>query len=345
MVMEEADGLEVAALVMATTCDQMRRAGGMIDGSTRLPVFLLNVPATWQTSAAQQYYGEEVQRLGRFLVRIGGEAPTPEKLARVMIEYNRAREQFCSAWTQWPARWVAEAVMEYRGCRERPPWRSVTGSPAVDPNPRNATEGVPYRDCVCPNAMSNGGHDARAPGIPLALVGGPLLPQDHGIFDLVEQVGGRIVLNATETGERTLPAAFQPGAVQQDPFQELCAVYHAIPDVFRRPNDPLYEWLGREIQTRQVRGLLLRRYLWCDLWHAEWRRLKEWSPVPVLEIDVADDEPSVHNRTLGRIEAFLESLRSAEKGSGVVLPRPTLPPVSEPPAAKRLPTPFPEATR
>ena len=78
--------------------------------------------------------------------------------------------------------------------------------------------------------------------------------------------------------------------------------------MFRRPNDPLYAWLGRELPARHVRGILLRRYVWCDLWHAELHRLKQWSPVPLVEIDVADDEPSVASRTAGRIEAFLEML-------------------------------------
>jgi hypothetical protein len=58
-----------------------------------------------------------------------------------------------------------------------------------------------------------------------------------------------------------------------------------------------------------VRGLVLRRYVWCDLWHAEWQRMKEWSPVPLLEIDVADDEESLPPAAAGRLEAFLEMIR------------------------------------
>ena len=85
--------------------------------------------------------------------------------------------------------------------------------------------------------------------------------------------------------------------------------FGAIPDVFRRPNDPLYTWLGREMTARHVRGILLRRYVWCDLWHAELHRLQTWSPVPLVEIDVADDELSVTSRTEGRIEALVEMLQ------------------------------------
>ena len=57
-----------------------------------------------------------------------------------------------------------------------------------------------------------------------------------------------------------------------------------------------------------ARGMILRRYLWCDLWHAESQRLKRWSPVPVLEIDIGPDDDAAPNRVQGRIEAFLETL-------------------------------------
>jgi benzoyl-CoA reductase/2-hydroxyglutaryl-CoA dehydratase subunit BcrC/BadD/HgdB len=276
ILMDEADeGIEASALVMATTCDQMRRAAELVETASRIPVFLLNVPATWQTPAARQYYAEELRRLGRFLVQLGGKAPSASELAGIMLQYDRARAALRCDAADWPARRRAEAVLGLRGVRQ-----SLTR-----------------------------GQDARAPsGVPLALVGGPLLPQDHGLFDLIEAAGGRVVLDASETGERTLPRPLRHEAMQGDPFEELVAAYHAIPDAFRRPNDRLYEWLGREIEACGARGLLLRRYLWCDIWHAEWRRLKEWSPVPVLEIDVADDEPSVPNRTQGRLEAFLETL-------------------------------------
>ena len=118
------------------------------------------------------------------------------------------------------------------------------------------------------------------------------------------------MLDATEWGERTLPRAFDSERTARDPLHELAdAYFDAIPDIFRRPNDALYEYLGRELAARHVRGLILRRYLWCDLWHAEVAQLRAWSPVPVLDLDAADSEASAAGRTRGRIEAFLEMLR------------------------------------
>lgn len=147
-------------------------------------------------------------------------------------------------------------------------------------------------------------------GIPLAILGGPTLKSDSGFFDLVEHAGGRVVVDGTEEGERALPRAFDPERVAVEPFEELAdAYFDGIPDVFRRPNTRFYEWLSREIAARQVRGIIVRRYLWCDLWHAEVWRLKEWSSTPVLEVDVGPDDISAPNRVQGRIEAFLETLK------------------------------------
>ena len=100
---------------------------------------------------------------------------------------------------------------------------------------------------------SPSGQRRAAAGIPLAVLGGPLLETDCAFFDLVEHAGGRVVLDATEGGERTLPRPFDPARLAADPLEELAdAYFDGIPDAFRRPNSRLYEWLGRELAARQV---------------------------------------------------------------------------------------------
>jgi len=73
-------------IVATTLCDQMRRIYDLLVRDNGKPAFLLNVPKTWQTVAAQKLYVEELKRLGRFLVRLGGRSPSSEELAKTMIE-------------------------------------------------------------------------------------------------------------------------------------------------------------------------------------------------------------------------------------------------------------------
>lgn len=283
MLASAASESEWTALVLTTTCDQMRYAAARIQRSQSRPVFLMHVPATWQNPAARQFYRAELLRLGRFLVRLGAVAPGAETLARFMQCYDSAREQVLASQSVVSARQFAEAIARVRG--------SV---PLTNGHARSMP--------------------AEANGIALALLGGPMQQKDNGLLDAIESLGGRIVLDATEGGQRTLPAPFNRDELERDPLAALVDGYFgAIPDVFRRPNTAIYDWLGRQLTVRGVRGIVVRRYLWCDLWHAEWQTLRQWSPVPLLGLDAVGDEQSAESRTLGRLEAFLEILRPEQQ--------------------------------
>ena len=131
----------------------------------------------------------------------------------------------------------------------------------------------------------------------MALVGGPMSQGDYELLTAVEAAGGRFVLDATESGERTLPAPLDIHRLKADPQEELVRIYFdCIPDVFQRPNDRLFAWLREEVAQRRVRGILVRRYVWCDHWHGEMPRLREELAVPVLEWDGAGNDPRVPSR-------------------------------------------------
>jgi benzoyl-CoA reductase/2-hydroxyglutaryl-CoA dehydratase subunit BcrC/BadD/HgdB len=280
-----------SAVVLTTTCDQMRYAASWLEHQQRVPVFVMNVPSTWRTEASTALYRAELTRLSRFLVACGGTAPSPRRLADVMLRFDAARGRLRDARSSLTSRDFAAALLGVREDAER------VGAPALEHH--SPTTGQP-----------RGELGDSWEGVPLALAGGPLPESDYQLFDWVERVGGRIVLDATEWGERTLPRAFDIERMSRDPLRELAEAYFdAIPEVFRRPNNLLYEYLGRELASRNARGLIIRRFLWCDLWHAEVAHLRAWSPVPVLDLDAADSESSSEGRTRGRVEAFLEMLR------------------------------------
>jgi hypothetical protein len=77
-------------------------------------------------------------------------------------------------------------------------------------------------------------------------------------------------------------------------------------DVFQRPNTRLYDWLRERLTARQVRGIVLWHYVGCDLWRAEAQPMREACGLPVLLLDADEATP---NRGIGRLQAFLESLR------------------------------------
>jgi benzoyl-CoA reductase/2-hydroxyglutaryl-CoA dehydratase subunit BcrC/BadD/HgdB len=271
---------QAAGVVVTTVCDQMRRAFDILVRKCNLPVFLMNVPNTWQNAESQKLYIDELKRLSRFLSRLGGKSPSNEALAKIMLEYDDARAFIHPAREYLSARQYAEAIAAF-------------GRGVPDQTINRITDSEPHID-----------------GVLLAIVGGPLMRQDFDLFDTIEQSGGRIVLDATETGERGMCAGFDRRRQREEPLMELTDAYFGgIQDASRRPNSELYKWLRRELASRKVQGIIFRRYLWCDIWHAELRRLKDWTDLPVLDIDTASDNETDEYRTVNRIRAFLEMLQ------------------------------------
>jgi benzoyl-CoA reductase/2-hydroxyglutaryl-CoA dehydratase subunit BcrC/BadD/HgdB len=266
-----------AAAVLTTTCDQIRYVAALLEYDGKSPVFLMHVPRTWQTSSSRELYRDELLRLGRFLLDCGGKAPTTELLRQTMMRYDQSRAELPHTCSRLPAQEFIEAVVRVRG--------DLSGTPAW-------TEG-----------KTNNGR------IPLALVGGTML-EGELLYLTIQNAGGRVALDATEAGPRTLPARFDPVQLNTNPIEELVRAYFdAIPDVFRRPNDRFYEWLWPRIALHGVRGMIVRRYIWCDLWHVELARLRQESTVPVLEWDSTGDDRGAQAGAPSKLEAFLEMLR------------------------------------
>ena len=149
---------------------------------------------------------------------------------------------------------------------------------------------------------------APARQIPLALVGGPFLARDWKWLDELEAAGGRVALNATEMGERSLGPAyeFEAGAIQ--PFDALVrGCCDNIIDVFQRPNTRLYSWLKPRLASRCARGIVLWHFTSCDLWRAEAQPLRETFGLPVLLLE-ASGEAGAAPRERNRLQAFVETL-------------------------------------
>lgn len=264
------------AAVMTTVCDQMRRAAELIGLVRDIPVFLMNVPATWQSSDSWQLYLDELERLSAFLVGLGGERPSDDHLAQVMLTYEALRERLVEARASLSAGRLSMTIAEIS---------------------QGALDG------------SFGQQVARADGIAVAVIGGELGQGDLEILDLIEPAGGRVVLNATDLGERALPGKFDRRQLKDEPLLELANAYFGtIPHAFRRPNSSLYSYLKKEIAERGVRGLIFRRHQWCDIWNAELHRLREWSRLPVLDLDMASQQDDL-GWAAGRLQAFMETLR------------------------------------
>ena len=162
---------------------------------------------------------------------------------------------------------------------------------------------------------------------PLAVTwsGGPCCWQrDRVLFDLVEECGGRIVLDATETGRADAARAVRPPAARRRPAEELAdAYFDAFPTPSAGPTAGSTSGSAASCAGRRIAGILLRRYVWCDLWHAELARLQGSGPVPVLRPRTATATASIAavRRPQTAIEAFLETLHVNDTPRRITLAR------------------------
>ena len=131
------------------------------------------------------------------------------------------------------------------------------------------------------------------------------MSEDAVWLDLIAQSGGRIVLDCTQPAD----PVFDRRALTNEPFAALAdGCFDAIQDIFQRPNSGFYRSLEAALRRTPVKGLIVRRYLWCDLWHAEVYRLKQWAPVPVLDLEISGRPVENRHRLATRIESFMEML-------------------------------------
>lgn len=292
---------EAGCLILTTECDMMRRGADEFAERLQRPVFLFNVPATAEGDISDEIYRAELERLGRFLVRLGGAQPDLATLSETITAHAAARQRLIDARTRYSPRGFAEAIAAYqRGASVPLPLFLNSEASLTDQGFGRPRAGVP---------PVGGGRPTSKQPTPIALVGGPLLPHHFMLHQIIERHGGAVVLDATETGELSLAPAPDPNLLRAAPLAALARAYlDSIPTVHRRPNTALYRWLAARLDERAVRGILYIHYPWCDPWHAEVERMRHWAPVPLLPLVLAADvPPGPHLAT--RIEAFLESLR------------------------------------
>jgi hypothetical protein len=260
-------------VIFTTACDQMRRGFDAAFHYGNQRAFLFNLPATWQTPAAKEMFRSELARLSRFLLTLGGVRPSSSKLQHEMERSADARQSLIDLAPVSSAREFVEALDRFHR----------DGSLLPLPEIANANK------------------------VPLALVGGPFTTSHWHLFDEIESAGGRVVLNATETGERSLSPTFKLG--DSDPFAALVDGYcDHMADVFQRPNTRLYSWLKARLASRHVRGIVLWHFTGCDLWRAEAESLREAFGLPVLVLEVGGESGNAP-RELTRLQAFVETLR------------------------------------
>ena len=136
------------------------------------------------------------------------------------------------------------------------------------------------------------------------------MQRDRVLFDLIEECGGRIVLDATETGRRGQRRG--RSTADGSPKTRCWSLPTPTSASRMRRAGPIASCTnGSREQLAQAgaRGIVFHHYVWCDTWRAEFARLKEWADLPVLGLDSDGDGETNVARLRTRDPGFLEMLQ------------------------------------
>lgn len=265
------------AIVFTTMCDQMRR--NIEIATANKPYFLFNLPSTCQTITSGKMYRYELERLGKWLSELTGIVPDKQSLHRELFQSFVARNEFYN-------------------------W--------LNSNQPNAETIIPLEQELFKSGKLNDLPQESSPNCnrsSILLVGSPTGIATRPLAELIEKFGGQITIDFTECGWHHLPTKLDQRLLLDDPFEAMVNAYENLPGIFHRPNVNWYCAIRDFIQNVPIKGIIFWQQPWCDLWHGEIQRFKNWSPLPVLAL-TANDHGQIDAHASGRIEAFMEIINN-----------------------------------
>jgi len=285
----DAANIDSDGLIASAVCDQMRRGFDLASESLNRPLFLFNVPVVANSVSSLKLYKLELNRLQKFCESMGGTFDHDRLIERIdhHAKCRSTLESLIGAVPYADFRTVQRFYFENNELPENIIDRSLSLSKAGN---TNASTG-----------------SATSTKVNIAIVGGPLTGSGIELASLLESHGCRIVIDGTESGTRAVPAPIDRRLLTEDPLEAVAESWlYGIKSIYQRPNAGIFSWLEKAIKSNDIQGIMLVRWVWCDLWHGETRRIAEWSNKHSVEIDLHGSDSFERNRT--RVEAFAESL-------------------------------------
>ncbi|HHY28810.1 MAG TPA: 2-hydroxyacyl-CoA dehydratase [Desulfitobacterium dehalogenans] len=270
------------------TCDTMQCLSGIWEFAGKQKTVNMVPPVMLKAPGANQYYQEEAKGAWEQLKELTGHEPTEEELREAIRLCRRIREK----------------VSEVEGLRRKLP------SPLTAALLR-AGQLMPktiYEEALAEVLPELHARAEESSSRARLMITGAVLENDH-LYAMIEDLGGRVVVDDTCTGYRHYSGPLLEGS--NNPWYDLVKRYEDMPPCpcKNQSLNARLEYLENLASQRQVEGavLVIRKY--CEP-HA-------WDAVPlagtlqsqgirtlVLELEGAD----VGGQERTRLQAFLESI-------------------------------------
>jgi benzoyl-CoA reductase/2-hydroxyglutaryl-CoA dehydratase subunit BcrC/BadD/HgdB len=272
---------EIDLWVGLYTCDQMRRGLDCLASDLGREVHPIQLPAT-RTEEAAEYYAAQIQR---FVANV-------EAHHGLKFDEEKAR--------RWQEKRLEAAFL----------LGFATRLGNVAPTDLHALYHLIFkaRPFDLPDFLNKtvSGSQAFEAKKKIILTGSPLATEDISILETLEAHGfGVIPLNCT--GLNTVEEKTADPADDNLLRSLALGAFNLPPCARARPNAGVFERIGKELESSDADGIIVKCLKFCDNWYTERERLAAAFDVPVLVIDSAYSNGE-GERLASRVEAFMETI-------------------------------------
>jgi benzoyl-CoA reductase/2-hydroxyglutaryl-CoA dehydratase subunit BcrC/BadD/HgdB len=281
--------------VSAITCQHMRRVADAWDIYTDLEVFRLGVPHAYNTAAGLQYYLEMVKSLQEKLEKFLGTTIDEKRLRESIVLYNEMRRLF--------------KEISFLRQDDTPP---ITGKDFI-----KLMHGSFYLDpeemvAILQSALTQlkskkkeGGNKKSR----IMLTGNMLAVGDYKVIDMIEDVGGSLVIEQFCGGMRHYLANVN---LNGDVLEALARRYLSgrEPCAFMRPSRERLDVVIKLVKEFRVDGVIWYQLRYCDTYNMEFfyfNNIMKEIGLPVLKLE-SEYDVEERGTLLNRIESFIESI-------------------------------------
>jgi benzoyl-CoA reductase/2-hydroxyglutaryl-CoA dehydratase subunit BcrC/BadD/HgdB len=281
----------------APACMQMRRVLEVWEEYFGTKVIMVSIPRQFYSKDGQEFFAQGLKQFAEELSELSGNKLTDERLKQSVDMFNNIRKL---------QRWMYDGLKDDSFALGWAQVLEVIRAGFV-------LDRKKYLDIL--NELKSEVEAAtitRAPSkVRLLLAGGMLAPGDDKLIKVLDEVGGRVVMDELCTGSRGIYTDVEEPNIESIAKRYLITIPCGSLPYPRLEDDPRHAHLKNILKEYKITGILYYTLRFCDAYTFKVGHVREIAnalKVKFLHINSDHSTADVHQiRT--RVEAFVESIR------------------------------------
>ncbi|MFC1859059.1 2-hydroxyacyl-CoA dehydratase subunit D [Thermodesulfobacteriota bacterium] len=283
-------------IVFADICDQTKRLSNVWQLYKKFPFsFHLRLPKRLDTKGSKAFYVAELRKFLASLEEFSGRRVFEEDLRSSIITYNQTRKLIGEVFQLRRNNAISFKAAEVEAIVIAS--MIMPGEQFQQKISRLLREEPARQISQHPNGQ-----------VRLMVVGNPCEDVEHGLLDMIEDIGGTVIDDCVYTGSLTLSAAVSE---KGDPIEAIADAYiDSSPcPTKHNPQKNWAEYIVSLVQRAEADGVIVILPKYCEIYAFDYPDLKEkLSQANLSHIMLEVDHSGADARLRTRLQAFIEML-------------------------------------